>query len=174
MTRPAAHIHREETAPGPAPMTVYMPLLWMAAWIIRAGLRLGIIPVRIPSSDIAPDLMHRNRQLRRARMSCLRRAARQLRKGRKIDKEKYTPRAYAHYAYVVMMPKHYTPGQFMESYLRDSYFSRAQHYGLDHAHEITGFLPEAIKGLCQTLAQLIASMGTSPLCLAAPADPAPP
>ena len=167
----------EELSPGYQYRAVYAPFVWVAIMVIRMGLRAGIFSpdFLMPSRpEIEPNLMHRNRQLRRARESCLRRARRHLLKGKKIKPENYTPRAYAHYAYLDRMDKAITPAQFREHYIRDNNISRVQVYGMDSAHEITGFAQDLCAALSGLLSNFVGQLGFASLNLAAPADPAPP
>ena len=167
----------EALSPGYHRRAVYAPFVWLAVMVMRLGLRAGIISPEflMPARPhIAPLVMHRNRQLRRARVACLRRAHRALRKHGKINKEKYTPKAYAYYAYISRMDKTITPAQFNEHYLRDNNISRVEIYRMDSAQEITGFVPELSAAMSGMLTSLAALMHQSMLSLAAPADPAPP
>lgn len=170
----------EEHAPGLyRRMGIYAPFVWMAVMVLRVGMRVGVISPDffMPSrADVTSVLYDGNRQLRRARACCLRRARRCMVKHGKISPENYTPRAYAHLAYVSMMDKTINAGQFFERYIRDNGLSRVEVFGLDGAHRITGFsqnltLSEMLSGLC---AKTAAVMGLSPLSLSAPVDPAPP
>jgi hypothetical protein len=167
--------HTEELSPGLyRQMGLRAPFVWLAVMVMRLGLRAGIFSpdFLIPSRpNITPDLFHRNRHLRRARESCLRRVRRHVLKGCKINPENYTPRDYAHFAYVNMMDKTVTPGRFMENYIRDNDLSRVQVYGMDAAHRISGF----VKTISETLLSMFSWLPrVSALNFAAPTDPAPP
>ena len=158
-------------------MGIYAPFVWLAVRMIRLGQRAGFISPEFlmpPRADITPDLFSRNRQLRRAEASCLRRAARCLLQGGTIKPERYTPRAYVHLPYIARMDKTITPAQFNERYIRDNNISRVQVYGLDAAHEITRFMRSAIETLSELFSNLEGSLGLASLNFAAPADPAPP
>ena len=172
--------NRKDTRPGLYDhMGVYGPFVWVMDWVViymlRLGMRAGFISPEflMPSRPkIKPDIIHRNRQLRRARSSCLRRARRHLLKGRKINPEDYTPRAYAHYDYIDRMDKTITPAQFREHYIRDNNLSRVQVYELDHAHEVTGFI---LGSVGDRLSKFVLNFfGQSPLNLGVVSDPAPP
>ena len=171
---PAAHPapNTEEHAPGHNCRVVYLPLIWLARMVIRLGLRAAFLMPSRP--QMQPRVIHRNRQLRRARESCLRRARRHALMGRTFKAENYTPRAYAHFAYVSRMDKSITPAQFREHYIRDNNVTRMQVYGMDSAHEITEFVPESRATLSSLFSNLISLLGVTSLSLAAPADPAPP
>ncbi|MGJ8561919.1 MAG: hypothetical protein ACSHXY_00080 [Alphaproteobacteria bacterium] len=170
--------YKEEHAQGLyRQMGIYAPFVWLAVRMIRIGQRVGFISPEFlmpPRADITPDLFSRNRQLRRAEASCLRRAARCLLQGGTIKPERYTPRAYAHLAYVGRMDKTITPAQFNERYIRDNNISRVQVYGLDAAHEITGFIRSVIEKLSGLSSNIAGPFGLASLNFAAPADPAPP
>ncbi|MGJ8562135.1 MAG: hypothetical protein ACSHXY_01170 [Alphaproteobacteria bacterium] len=158
-------------------MGIYAPFVWLALRMIRLGQRAGFISPEFlmpPRVDISPELFFRNRQLRRAEASCLRRAARCLLQGGTIKPERYTPHAYAHLPYIARMDKTITPAQFNERYIRDNIISRVQVYGLDAAHEITGFIQSVIEKLSRLFSNLESSLGLASLSCAAPADPAPP
>ena len=155
-------------------MCLYAPFVWMAMWVVRFGVRAGIVSPDVFGAyqpETSRPGFHRNRNLRRAMAACLRRAARCRRKHGRINPEDYTPRAYAHLPYVVMMDKTLTAGQFYERYLRDSGYSRVQAYGLDAAHRITGLqqcVLETFSGFRSSKARL------SPQRLLPQAGPAPP
>lgn len=165
----------EEYTPGfYRRMWIYAPFVWMAARVIRLGQRAGIISpdaFRLSDTDVLPGAYHANRQLRRAEVSCLRRARRQVLKGKKIKRERYVPRAFAHLPYMDRMDKAVTPAQFREHYLRHNNISRVQLYELDHAHELTGFVPSAREAF-SVMASILS--GFTALNFAAPTDPAPP
>lgn len=157
-------------------MRVYGPVLWLMGWFMRMAVRRIRSEFTFEAAQEPPQKSY-NRQLRRARASCLRRAARFMRKwGKPVNPKYYTPRAYAHYAYVAAMPKHWTVAQFRENYARDTGLGRLRVFGLSAAHEITSVLTGTGQYGClaQLRAVFSALLGTSPLSLAAPADPVPP
>ena len=168
----------EESYPGLyRQMGIYAPFVWLAVMALRLGLRAGFISPEflMPSRpEITPQLMHRNRQLRRARESCLARARRHALRGRKINPENYTPRAYAHYTYVNMMDKTISPGQFMERYIRDNDLSRVQVYGLDRADRIMSFTHCQLKTLLAVIVKHTGRLRLSSFSVAALSVPAPP
>jgi hypothetical protein len=92
----------------------------------------------------------------------------------RVNPANYTPRAYGHFAYVNMMDKTISPGQFKERYIRDNDLSRVQVYGMDAAHRIEGFVAATRDSILGVFARLSETSGREALNLAAPADPAPP
>ncbi|MGJ8563875.1 MAG: hypothetical protein ACSHXY_10025 [Alphaproteobacteria bacterium] len=174
---PAAS-NTEEHVPGLyRQMGIYAPFVWLAVRVIWMGQRVGFISpefLRPPCVDLTPDLYLKNRELRRAEASCLRRARRCLLRGGTIHPERYTPRAYAHLAFVARMDKTITPAQFKEHYLRGNNMSRVQAYGMDSAHEIAGFIRGGAETLSVFVSSLAGTFGLASLSLAAPSNPAPP
>lgn len=179
MPRPLSpHQEKEESPIGIDPRyAALVPLLNALAWILAMAVRAGIVPRHIldrPVNLKDKNAVRRNRQLRRARASCLRRARRCALKHGRVNPADYTPRAYAHAAYVAMMPKHYTAGQFYEHYLKDNALSRAQVYGLTAAHHIaacTRDLCASVSGIVLNALGIFTAVSTE---ITGISDPAPP
>ena len=171
--------HTEEPAPGLYDhMGVYAPFVWLADWVMVCvmglGIRAGLVSgdfLRPAAPEASPYMFRRNRQLRRAMASCLRRARRCAAKHGKVNPEDYTPRAYAHLAYIEIMDKTISPRQFFERLIRDENHSRVKVYGMDSAHEITGFVESAGTLMSSVFSNLLGTPTSSPAILS---DPAPP
>ncbi len=160
---------------------IYAPFVWLTVMVMRLGLRAGFISPEslMPSRpDITPQLVHKNRQLRRGQSSCLRRVRRHALKGRAINPKDYTPRAHAYFAYIERMDKTISLAQFKEHYIRHNNISRVQAYGLGRAHEITGFVTDVGDALSKVISGMAANLasvfGLTALSFAALTDPAPP
>lgn len=171
--------HREERLPCDYRRAVYLPFVWLAAWVIRLGQRAGFITAaRAAPPPLSAELrinLFRNRRVRRAKLSCLRRMHRHRDKGTYQHPSSYMPRAYRFMPFVSRMDQSITPAQFYEHYLRANNMSRVEIYGMDSAHRIMGFVPGGQSAAAaQIMSALSAMFGVSNLSPAAPTDPAPP
>ena len=170
--------HQKEISPGYDGRAVYIPFVWLAMWVIRFGQRAGFISVtpQAPPS-LSAELrinLFRNRRVRRAKISCLRRMHRHRTKGTYQHPSSYMPRAYRFMSFVSRMDQSITPAQFNEHYLRANNMSRVEIYGIDSAHRIVEFVPGLVTAAIEMMSALTSAFGLSNLSLAAPTDPAPP
>lgn len=175
MHPPPRHSHTDpkEMPPQFAGLTfLYGPVLWVMAWIMRAGRRTLVPRIKAPQ-PLIPHMRFDNRNIRRAEAVCVRQLVRDINKyGKGKHLSAYKPRALTLFYQQFGLLRPWRRVRFGAHYCTD--ISRPRLLGLSKGHRITSVSAGGYKASRGPLSRIARPGGALPFGAALPFGPAPP